>query len=52
VYVLDYADAKAMALRDPGSLKSMTEALTKGNRELARVIGRVEQAMRTDDLRD
>ena len=52
VYVLDYADAKAMALRDPGSLKSMTEALTKGNRELMRVLGRVEQAMRPDDLQD
>jgi len=49
VYVLDYSDAKAMALRDPGSLKSMTEALTKGNRELMRVLGRVEQAMRPDD---
>jgi hypothetical protein len=52
VYVLDYADAKAMALRDQGNLKSMTEALTKGNRELTRVLGRVERAMRTDDLQD
>lgn len=44
-YVLDYADAKAMALRDPGSMKSITEAINKSNKEVVRALGRFGHAL-------
>lgn len=49
VYELDYADGKSMALRDPGNLKSLTEAIKTRGKELDRTMTGLARAV--SDLR-
>lgn len=45
VYELDYADGKSMALRDPGNLKALTEAIKTRGKEMNRTMVSLERAV-------